>query len=255
MTSAGPAPPGSPPGGGPGGGVRPLAGSDVPAAARLHRAVLHAQFISRLGLPFLEVYYRAWADAEAGVALAATDPAGALEGLLLGALDPAAHTAAMVRRHGPTLAARLAVAAARDPRLAGDLVATRAGRYAHGLVSIARHLPPQPAPDGSARGGTGEITHLLVAPGARGRGVGRSLLAAAEAAAAAAGLHDLVLVTPVDDEHARRFYDRLGWCADGDVTSRSGERYVRFRRPVALNPPPGGPTPPGAPGRSPPAGC
>lgn len=218
--------------------VRPLSVGDASTAVRLHLDVLGAEFISRLGPPFLRAYYRAWIEAEDALALAATGPTGTIDGILLGAVDPSAHTAAMVRRHWPSLVAHLVVAAARDPRLARDLLVTRAVRYVQGIARVARrsrrHLPaPTPTPSVDvAAGGTGEITHLLVAPSAQGRGIGRALVTAAEDAARCAGLRELVLVTPVEEWGARRFYERIGWQVDGEVVSRSGERFVHFCRPL-----------------------
>ncbi len=230
--------------------VRPLASTDCAPAAELHSEVLGAEFITRMGTRFLETYYRAWADADGALALVAASPEGRIDGVLLGALDPPAHTASMVRRHGWRLGARVLAATAGDPRLARDVLVTRAARYAEGLLRVARHPPRQATPrSGTAhgvppeQGGTGEITHLLVAPAAQGRGIGRSLVATAEQAAVAAGLGELVLVTPEDEWGARRFYERTGWSAAGDVTSRSGEHFVRYRRCLQPRPPsrPGSP--------------
>jgi hypothetical protein len=43
----------------------------------------------------------------------------------------------------------------------------------------------------------------------------------------------MVLVTP-PDLAARGFYEHLGWIADGEMTSKSGEPFVRYR--FALRP-------------------
>lgn len=222
----------------PGVSVRPMLPSDCAAAARLHSRVLDAEFITRFGTGFLEAYYRAWVDADGGLALVATGASGDLEGQLLGAFDPVAHTASMVRGHWPSLATRLVLAATRDPRLGRDLVVTRALRYARGIVRAARRSPrPKPVPSpvlvsADRQPGTGEVTHLLVAPEAQGAGFGRQLVAAAEEAGRRAGLGELVLVTPVEDRGARSFYERIGWVLDRPVTSASGERFVRYRRPL-----------------------
>jgi len=221
--------------------------SECATAARLHRRVLDAEFITRLGTGFLEVYYRAWVDADDALALVASDDSGKLEGLLLGALDPAAHSASMVRRHWAGLAGHVLLAAVSDPRLGWDLAATRTLRYAGGLARVAlrsrRGVPamsPGPvsaapsAPVESCHSRAGEITHLLVAPEAQGAGIGRLLVAAAEEAGRRAGLCEMVLVTPVEEWGARRFYERIGWVLDQPVTSASGEQFVRYRR--ALGP-------------------
>ncbi|MGW0119472.1 GNAT family N-acetyltransferase [Streptomyces sp. NPDC003327] len=62
----------------------------------------------------------------------------------------------------------------------------------------------------------GEIARLLVHRSARGRGLGRRLLAAAEARAAATGLTLLVLDTQTGSP-AERLYRGAGWTAAGTV--------------------------------------
>ena len=210
--------------------VRALANTDISRAAALHREVLDVEFLSRYGLPFMRAYYRAWRRAPAAIALAAVDPDNNLVGALLGAVDPAAHTRAMVRRDGARLAGLLAVQALVHPALARDLLATRARRYGRGLARLAYPSSPQP---GSATGhpATGEITHVLVRPSDQGSGIGRALLDAAVAAGISAHVDELVLVTPPQGG-ARAFYERLGWLAAGAVVSRSGESFVRYRLPL-----------------------
>ncbi|MEV6246599.1 GNAT family N-acetyltransferase [Streptomyces sp. NPDC051742] len=62
----------------------------------------------------------------------------------------------------------------------------------------------------------GEIARLLVHRSARGRGLGRRLLATAEAHAAATGLTLLVLDTRTDSP-AERLYRAAGWTAAGTI--------------------------------------
>ena len=78
---------------------------------------------------------------------------------------------------------------------------------------------------------SGEITHLMVQQGLRGGGVGRALLEEARRAGQRAGLDEFVLVTP-PDLVARDFYEHLGWRFAGELTSRSGEPFVRYRWPL-----------------------
>jgi ribosomal protein S18 acetylase RimI-like enzyme len=161
----------------------------------------------------------------------------------------------MVRRHGLSLTFWLVVRAMTDTSFARELLATRLSRYVRGVVRILasgistalghtpspsrRSGPPtasadQPGAIPSGQGHLvptiGEITHLMVQPDRRG-GVGRELLAQAGRAGNRAGLDEFVLVTP-PDLAARAFYERLGWCFDGELTSRSGERFVRYRLPL-----------------------
>jgi len=226
----------------PGVHLRPLRPEEARASAELHREVLHMEFLSRCGRSFLECYHRAWIASPAGVAVAALDGEGALVGVLLGAIDPAAHFVHVFRRHGPALAARLLLYALTHPALARELVVTRGRRYAGGALRLlrARRAGTPPArragtlPAGPGAGSAaqvGEVTHLMVSEVARGSGTGRALLAETERIARRAGLDELVLVTP-PDLAARRFYEHLGWEADGSLHSRSGEAFVRYRRPL-----------------------
>jgi ribosomal protein S18 acetylase RimI-like enzyme len=218
--------------------VRNLADADLTSAAGLHRDVLDMEFLSRFGLDFMRTYYRAWLEATGGIALAAVDEKGTLVGALLGAVDPATHTRAMVRRSGARLAARLAVYAVGHPPLAKDLVVTRGRRYAGGLVRmVAARFRPRPGSSSVEPVGprVGEITHVLVRPDRQGSGIGRALVDAAVVAGTAAELDELVLVTPPDLE-APAFYERLGWLGAGEVVSRSGEHFLRYRFPLEAGP-------------------
>lgn len=217
--------------------VRPLEVGDLTEAALLHRQVLDMEFLSRYGLGFMRLYYRAWMQSPASISLAAVDDDDCLVGSLLGAVDPAAHVRGMVRNYGLRLGIRLLTHAAVHPRLAIDLIATRGVRYVRGVVRvIATRLRPPPRPtlgEGEYRQ-VAEITHLLVKPNLQGMGIGRELVAAAVSMAKDAGRDEMVLVTP-PDLAARGFYERLGWIVDREMTSRSGEAFVHFRLP--LNPP------------------
>lgn len=248
--------------------VRDLHDSDIARGAELHQEVLGMEFIAQFGGLFLRRYHRAWRASPGSVALVAEDRSGRVVGFLLGSLDPGAHIAGMVCRHGFALAVTMVVGAGRRPRLAMELVRSRLGRYVRGIwrvVATSRRQPgptaepsagaaavhpgpgpttepggavdpagPDPiGPTPTARAGrtgplSGEITHLGVDPNVAGQGVGRALVDAAVARAKQAGLDELVLVTP-PDLPAGRFYQRLGWTESGRVTSRSGEIFVRYR--------------------------
>ena len=220
--------------------VRPLVPADVGVTSALHEEVLHMEFLARAGTGFLRRYHRAWIDTDDALAIAAVDDQGRVVGFLLGALRPAGHFRSMVRRHGPGLAVALVLAAVTRPALGRELLTTRVLRYARGLARMAwatvagRRRPAgavPAAPEGPARR-TGEVTHVLVRPDLQGGGAGRALLEEAEAQARSAGLDELVLVTPPDLSGAVGFYEHLGWQRAGELTSRSGEPFVRFRLPL-----------------------
>lgn len=230
--------------------VRALTPAEIGLSARLHGEALDMEFLARCGQGFLRAYHRAWLDSPTGLALAAVDDDHRILGVLLGSVDPASHYRSMVRRHGASLAGRLLVSALMRPALARDLIVTRARRYGRGLLRMlagwvrddrmsgkrdrgdAPHRPPSSAvadsADRSDPAATGEVTHVMVRSDARRGGVGRVLLARAEEEARLAGLDELVLVTP-PDLAATSFYEHLGWQRVGELTSQSGEQFLRYR--------------------------
>ncbi|MDO0924918.1 GNAT family N-acetyltransferase [Streptomyces sp. TG1A-8] len=89
---------------------------------------------------------------------------------------------------------------------AGDLVAERGGE----VVGWAAYGPYR---DGAARTGDAELYALYVDPARLGEGIGRALLAAADARCAWSPRMRLWVVG--DNVRARRFYESAGFRADG----------------------------------------
>jgi len=210
--------------------VRPLAAGELRAAAGLHGRGLPHEFLSRLGRRFLERYYRAFAESPHAAALAAADPgSGRVCGVLIGAFDVRAHYAFVIRRHGAALAAAVAFAALRDPRLLYLLVRTRLVRYLRGVLrSLAYGRAPLPGEREARR--VGLLASVVVEEGFRGAGLGRALVAEFERRAWERGVEGLELVTLPDGRGAGPFYERLGWEPAGERVSRSGERYALYVR-------------------------
>ncbi|MBD0711972.1 GNAT family N-acetyltransferase [Streptomyces sp. CBMA291] len=141
-----------------------------------------------------------------------------------------------IRRHSGGGLAALLVDAVDDGASVGFLApldtATAASWWrgaADEAAEGSREVWVAPGPDGSlagvvtlVRGGTangrhrGEVSRLLVHRSARGRGLARTLLAAAEAHATATGLTLLVLDTRTDSP-AERLYQGTGWTAAGTI--------------------------------------
>jgi GNAT superfamily N-acetyltransferase len=202
------------------------------AAAELHDQLASVQFVARGGQTFLRRYYLAWSRTSSGLALAATDDAGQLTGVLLGSLDPARHYQDMIRRDGVALALRLIGHATIDPRFGRELIVTRVRRCSRGLARAARTRLREHgscSPTAATPEALGEIAVLLVDPQRRGVGIGRSLVNTAIQEARHAGLAALALVTP-PDYGARGFYEHLGWRLSGSLTSRSGEPFLLYRQ-------------------------
>ena len=79
-----------------------------------------------------------------------------------------------------------------------------------------------------------EIDLLYTHPRVWGRGVGRLLLAAGEAALREAGCTEATLWTEERNERPRRVYEAAGWCTDGGVRERpwngAALRELRYRK-------------------------
>src|SRR5262245_17104261 len=99
------------------------------------------------------------------------------------------------------VASRIANVTASDAHYAAVAVA---GEKLLGLV----HVFERPALERPCQA---VVQSLVVDEGARRTGVGRELMIAAEAWARLRGLQHLVLHTRIDRDHARAFYERLGY--------------------------------------------
>lgn len=98
------------------------------------------------------------------------------------------------------------------------------------------HIGESPDPDEDR---TGQVLSIHVSPGSRGNGIGTRLMAEAVAALEAGGYRHASLWVVADNQSARRFYERLGWDADGTsrremlaVGDEEGDEVVvvRYRR-------------------------
>ncbi|MFQ6147416.1 GNAT family N-acetyltransferase [Streptomyces seoulensis] len=108
-----------------------------------------------------------------------------------------------------------------DGRIVGHVVLCRAGAgdVAPGLWS---------ARAGRGADATAVVGRLFVAPSARGRGAGASLMARAVAHARAHELHP-VLDVAATDTAAVALYERLGWRSLGTVPQWWGDQEVAVR--------------------------
>jgi GNAT superfamily N-acetyltransferase len=213
--------------------VRSLRRSDASVTSRIHLDVLDMEFVAKGGPGLLLAYHRAWIDSPHAIAIGALDDRGAILGALLGSVDPAAHYRFLVRRHGATLACRLLAAAVSRPAFGRELLGTRAKRYLRAVMRIltrAGRSAPR-SDEVGPRGAVGEVTHVMVRRESQNSGAGRALMAEAGRRGAGAGLVELVLVTP-PDLPATAFYEALGWRRAGEVVSRSGEPFLRYRLPL-----------------------
>ena len=194
----------------PGGGdIRPVEPDDLDFCAALHADRLPHGFFAELGHRFLRAYLATFVASPYGVALLVTTR-GAPVGMVVGILRPDRHARWVLRHRGLRLALLGGTALAVRPRLALRFARTRVARY--GKAWRRRRTPPttetseQPA----------VLSHVAVAPGAGGAGLGGRLVDAFVDAARGAGCSSVVLSTLAGANGAAGFYRRLGW-VEGDT--------------------------------------
>lgn len=209
--------------------IRQFAPPDVLQTSALHLRALPDDFVTRFGQRFLARYHLAFAESPYATVIVASDyTTGQTVGALLGTLDTPAHYGWLVRHHGASLALWAVVRAIRDPKLAWDLVRTRAARYIRGIVRS--FIPDSGKREKSRDNGVGLLAHVMVADDQRGRGIGSSLVEAYENRARHAGLERLELATLPDSRGAGPFYEKIGWEYGGERISQSGERFALYHR-------------------------
>jgi ribosomal protein S18 acetylase RimI-like enzyme len=183
---------------------------DLLFCAALHVAELEHGFFTALGPRFLRAYHATFIDSPHAVSIVASI-GGHPVGFVAGLLRPREHARWVLRRRGPRLAALGAAALLARPVAALRFARTRLARY----VRTWRRHRGEPGPPTRHRGTHGgepaALSHLTVAPGARGSGAGRRLTEAFADASRAAGAPHVALVTLEGQDGAGRFYARLGW--------------------------------------------
>jgi ribosomal protein S18 acetylase RimI-like enzyme len=99
-----------------------------------------------------------------------------------------------------------------------------------GQVVAFCHMIPSPDPDDDAQK-TGHITSIHVLPDLRSHGHGRALLAQAFAEFRRRGYADVTLWVLEENASARRFYEKVGFRADGGRKTYPGTDVpeVRYR--------------------------
>lgn len=157
-----------------------------------------------------DVHVRSWQAAYRGAV-----PQEYLDGL-----DP--------ERRAPVWERRLAEM---SPPAAGVLVAETGGQ----VVGFAAFGPTRDAEDDPAA--VAEIMTIYLVPGAWGRGIGRTLLAAAVRGLRDGGHREATLWVLDANARARRFYEAAGWRVDGaikrDTIAGAPITMVRYRLTLA----------------------
>lgn len=189
--------------------IQPLGGVHCRAAARLHLACLPTPFLGLAGVEILGCVYRCLAEGRGGCGFVAVDGRRLL-GFVCGMWCPQDLHRRLILRYGPQLAfwslAQLAVSPPGWKGLA---------------CSIGHRLAVVQAK------GSYELRPLVVAPRARGRGVGSALTARLIEDARQRGLDTVYLHAEADNHPANAFYQRAGFIPTKEI-ERSGRKYLRY---------------------------
>ena len=207
--------------------VRTMRASDVRGAADLHRECLPHGLFPALGSRFLGHYLFSYATSPFGLALI-VEVDGLPAGFLVGSFDERAHRGHVVRQHGTSLAIRAGVAMVSRPTVAWRFLRTRLVRYAVGFTRR-RLSPSTPSSDESRESRTAVLSHVAVAPSARGSGAGTTLVSSFVQRVRATEADAAELLTRGDELGAARFYAHLGWDHVADIVDRDGLRWATFR--------------------------
>lgn len=206
--------------------VGPMRQDDLEFSARLHEEALGHGFFVSLGQGFLRAYHRTFLDSPHAVAFTSTLD-GHRVGFLIGVLEPVAHARWVFRHRGAGLALRGAGALLVRPLVAVRFARSRVRRYA---AAWRRHRGrgPESGREQGADAPSAVLSHVAVAPGARGTGAGRRLVRTFEASARAAGARTVILTTLAGPEGAGQFYAGLGWTHRGNEGSFDGQPTERW---------------------------
>ncbi|WP_264795804.1 GNAT family N-acetyltransferase [Arthrobacter mangrovi] len=242
--------------------IRPAMPADLAAMAGWQCRHVPDGLFPQMGERFVRRWHASFLDSPFGVALVAERhdgsgaggaaagggpdggaPAGGAPaepiGFLVGSTDQVRHVAEVVRRHRVGLAFGGLVALAGRPRLAAHFIRTRGRSYLSRIFRNANARGRQPA-DSAASGAPAAavttaadqvavITAVAVDNAARGSGAGQLLVERFLEEARAAGAPRAELVAMLGEGSAAPFYDRLGWIAVGEHSSRDGSLARTYR--------------------------
>lgn len=206
-------------------GIRAAGTDDLDFCAALHAETLPHGFFAELGHRFLRGYLATFVASPHAVALLLTAN-DAPVGMVVGIFRPRAHARWVSRHRGIRLALLGGMALATRPRLALRFARTRTARYRRAWSRRSTSPATEPA------GQPAVLSHVAIAPGAQGAGLGAQLVDAFVDAAREAGSPRVVLVTLAGESGAAGFYRHQGWFESGLHSSSDGDPLIELTLPL-----------------------
>lgn len=192
---------------------RPLRGTDVHQAARLHLRAFPDFFLSQLGERFLIEFYRGFLDDHSALTVLAETPGGRVAGVCVGTNEPNGFYSRLLRRRLLPLALASAQASFRNPRAIPRLLG--GARYRGDADG---------SPDGAL------LASICVDPDAPVGGIGRELIGRWCRLAASRTGSAYLTTDARDNDRVNRFYVQAGWQVTATFTTPQGRPMHRYER-------------------------
>jgi ribosomal protein S18 acetylase RimI-like enzyme len=197
--------------------VRRLSQKECPAVARLHMEALPTPFVGRSGEALLTLYYRSVIAEQGAVGYVAVNAAGVVMGFVCGVWNPGHLWRHLLKRHGLSLLWWGCLQLGQRPQM----LASIPGRLRRAPTSL---------DTGSDSFHNGyELRPIVVAQEARGTGAAGELVATLLQDARQRGFAEMYLYAEPDNLAACKFYDKIGFIADGQEIC-DGRPGVCYRR-------------------------
>ena len=209
--------------------IRPLSRSDLVSVSYLHTQLFPDYTLSRLGVPFLELYYLQYLHQPSAFCYVALLE-DRLVGVVAGSSDPERLYQQLYAHHGGTLIRLVSLRLLRNPGLGKDIFIRRK-HVRNGLRAVGRSLGLRFAP--SAIGAYNEVkTRLLclgVHPDYFGQGIAQELVNTFCQRCHAEGIAEVGLSVHLDNPRAIAFYRKTGWQQQSQTATS-----LYFRRSTSL---------------------
>ncbi|MGZ5453777.1 MAG: GNAT family N-acetyltransferase [Candidatus Aminicenantales bacterium] len=191
--------------------IREMGPGDIPEVVAIHLESFPGFFLSFLGPKFLALLYAGVMDHPQGLVLVSESASG-IEGFVAGVTDQSGFYKRLIKKRVHRFAWASFGAVVRRPRVAPRLIRAL-GQSRRSEESAAK----------------ASLMSIAVRPGTSGKGAGRQLVSAFNAALAARGVREYCLTTDRDaNDRVNEFYRRLGFRLAGSFVTPEGRAMNEY---------------------------